>query len=315
MFNYTVRRLISAIPVLFIVAVMVFALIHMIPGNPAAVMLGSDATQEEIDALSEKLGLNEPVPVQLVKWFGDALRGDMGDSIYYSRPVTEILAERLEPTFLIVVYAILVAIAIGVPLGILAAVYHNHILDKLCMIISMIGISCPSFWLGLNLVILFAVQRSIFPSVGYVPIAEGGLATTLYYITLPSFALGLQRSASIARVTRSGMLDVLNNDYIRTARAKGLGELFVIAKHALKNAMNPILTQVGMSLAQLIGGAVVIETIFNIPGLGLLAFDSLKRRDYPMIQGHILFVAMAYILINLIIDLLYRAFDPRVDYQ
>ena len=309
------RRLISAIPVLVIVAVMVFTLIHMIPGNPASVMLGSDATQEEVDALTAKLGLDQPLPTQLVRWFGNMLRGNMGDSIYYSRPVTQVLAERLEPTFLIVGYAILVALAIGVPLGILAAVNHNGLLDKLCMVVSMVGISCPSFWLGLNLVILFAVQRSVFPSVGYVPVAEGGLLTALYYITLPSLALGLQRSASIARVTRSSMLDVLNNDYVRTARAKGLGEFLVIAKHTLKNAMNPILTQVGMSLAQLIGGAVVIETIFNIPGLGLLAFDSLKRRDYPMIQGHILFVALAYIVINLVIDLLYKAFDPRVDYH
>ncbi len=315
MLNYTVRRLISSIPVLLIVAVMVFTLIHMIPGNPAAVMLGSDATQEEVDALTQKLGLDQPVPTQLVRWFGGMLRGDMGDSIYYDRPVTQVLSERLEPTFLIVAYAILVALAIGVPLGVLAAVNHNGLLDKLCMILSMVGISCPAFWLGLNLVILFAVQRNIFPSVGYLPLAEGGLLSALYYITLPSFALGLQRSASIARVTRSSMLDVLNNDYVRTARAKGLGEFRVIAKHTLKNAMNPILTQVGMSLAQLVGGAVVIETIFNIPGLGLLAFDSLKRRDYPMIQGHILFVALAYILINLVIDLLYKVFDPRVDYH
>lgn len=315
MLNYTVRRLISSIPVLLIVAVMVFTLIHMIPGNPAAVMLGSDATQAEVDALTQKLGLDQPILTQMLRWFGGMLRGDMGDSIYYGRPVTQVLAERLEPTFLIVGYAILVAMAIGVPLGVLAAVNHNGMLDKLCMIVSMVGISCPSFWLGLNLVILLAVQHSIFPSVGYIPVGEGGLFTALYYITLPSLALGLQRSASIARVTRSSMLDVLNNDYVRTARAKGLGELVVIAKHTLKNAMNPILTQVGMSLAQLIGGAVVIETIFNIPGLGLLAFDSLKRRDYPMIQGHILFVALAYILINLVIDLMYRAFDPRVDYH
>ena len=176
----------------------------------------------------------------------------------------------------------------------------------------MIGISCPSFWLGLNLVILFAVQRSIFPSVGYVPIAEGGLATTLYYITLPSFALGLQRSASIARVTRSGMLDVLNNDYIRTARAKGLGELFVIAKHALKNAMNPILTQVGMSLAQLIGGAVVIEEVFQWPGIGGLFVDAVRSQNTPLVMMIGFSAFFWYLYPVFIVDIVTAMLDPRI---
>lgn len=315
MLEYTIRRLISAIPVLFIVGLVVFFIVHLIPGNPAQVILGDSATQAEVEALTEKLGLNAPLPTQFVKWMGNALQGDLGDSLHYNKPVITALVEKMEPSIVLVIYAITISIIIGMPLGVIAAIQRGKLLDKLCMFISVIGISMPGFWLGMNLVILFAVKNRIFPSVGYMPIAEGGLINSLYYLTLPSLALGLQRSASIARVTRSSMLEVLNNDYVRTARAKGLNEYYVIMKHTLKNAMIPVITQIGISFAHLAGGAVAIETIFNVPGIGSLAFESIKRRDYPMIQGHILLVAFIYILINLIVDLLYKYIDPRIDYS
>ena len=261
------------------------------------------------------MGLDQPIVVQFGRWIGDALRGDLGDSLYYNRPVTDILLERVGPTFLLVIYAMIIATLIGVSLGVIAAVTRGRLPDKLAMILSTVGISMPGFWLALNLVILLAVKNPIFPSVNYMPVAEVGLLGTLWYVTLPSLAMGLQRSASIARVTRSSMLDVLGEDYIRTARSKGLGERTVIAVHALKNAANPIMTQIGISIAHLMGGSVVMEKLFNIPGLGRLAFDSITRRDYPTIQGHILFVAVIYVFVNLVVDLCYKIFDPRIKYN
>ncbi|HWQ59429.1 MAG TPA: ABC transporter permease [Clostridia bacterium] len=315
MINYTLKRIVSAIPTLLVVAVLIFFLIRMIPGNPAQIMLSEDATAEEVAAMEVKLGLDKPVIVQFGIWLADAARGDLGNSVYYNRPVLEIIGERLEPTMLLVVYAMVIAMLLGLLLGVIAAINRNRLADKLCMVLSIVGISMPGFWLGLNLVILLAVKNPILPSVGYVTVAEGGMSEALRYLTLPALALGLQRSASIARVTRSSMLDVLNNDYIRTARSKGLPERKVIYVHALKNAANQILTQAGISIAHLMGGSVVIEKLFNIPGIGRLAFDSISRRDYPTIQGHILFVAAVYVLVNLAIDLLYKVFDPRIKYD
>ena len=224
MINYTIRRLISAIPTMFIVAVMVFFLIRCVPGNPALTMLSDDATVEEIADMEIKMGLDQPVVVQFGKWLGNAVRGNFGDSIYYDQPAMDVVMSRLESTWMLVILAMCISMLIGVPLGILAATHRNGILDKLCMVLSMIGISMPGFWLALNLVILFAIKLPIFPAVGYAYISEGGLMQSLKYLLLPAIALGLQRSASLARVTRSSMLDVLNSDYIRTARSKGLGE-------------------------------------------------------------------------------------------
>lgn len=315
MVNYTIRRVISAVPTLLIVAVMIFILIRMIPGNPALVMLGDEATLEEIAVMEQRLGIDQPLAVQFARWAGNMLRGDFGESLYYRKPVLSVIFSHLEPTVLLVIYAMAICITLGVPLGVAAAVYRNRLPDRLCMTLSMVGISMPGFWLGLNLVILFSVKINLFPSVGYVMIREGGLLTSLRYLTLPAVAMGLQRSASVARVTRSSMLEVLENDYIRTARSKGLGESRVIGLHALKNAANQILTQVGISIAHLMGGSVVIENVFNIPGIGKLAFDSIARRDYPAIQGHIIFVAAVYVFVNLAVDLLYKFFDPRVEYR
>lgn len=315
MINYAIRRVISAIPTLLVVAVMIFLLIRMVPGNPALVMLGDEATAEEVAAMEQRLGIDQPIPVQFARWAGNMLQGDFGDSLYYRRPVLRVIFSHLEPTVLLVAYAMVICLILGIPLGVAAAVYRNSLLDRGCMMLSMLGISMPGFWLGLNLVILFSVKISLFPSVGYMMIREDCLLSSLKYLTLPAVAMGLQRSASIARVTRSSMLEVLNNDYIRTARSKGLGESRVIGLHALKNAANQILTQAGISIAHLMGGSVVIENVFNIPGIGKLAFDSIARRDYPTVQGHIIFVAAVYVFVNLAVDLLYKFFDPRVEYK
>ncbi len=315
MVKYILKRIISAIPTLIIVSVLIFALVRFIPGSPAQVMLGDDATPDEIAAMEEKLGLNQPIVFQYVKWMAGVIKGDFGDSIYYHEPVLKIITERLEPTWILVVYSILIGTVLGMFFGIIAALYRNRFLDKLCMVLSILGISMPGFWIGMNLIIFLAVKNPIFPSVGYMSIADGGLSQTLYFLTLPALAMGIQRSASIARVTRSSMLDVLGDDYIRTARAKGLKKPKIVFVHALKNAANPILTQIGISVAHLMGGSVVIEKLFNVPGIGRLAYDSISRRDYPAIQGHVLFVAAVYVVINLIIDLLYKVNDPRIQYN
>jgi peptide/nickel transport system permease protein len=315
MLNYTIRRLVAAIPTLAIVAAMIFILIRLIPGNPALVMLGDDATPSEIAAMERRLGIDQPMPVQFLRWAGGMLRGDFGASIYYRKPVMDVLFSQFEPTLLLVTYSMIICLIIGIPLGVAASVHRNTAVDRICMILSMTGISMPGFWLGLNLVILFAVKLSLLPSVGYSMIRENGLLESLRYLTLPAIALGLQRAASVARVTRSSMLEVLGDDYIRTARAKGLAPRRVVGIHAHKHAANQILTQAGISIAHLMGGSVVMESVFNIPGIGRLAFDSISRRDYPMIQGHIIFVASVYVFVNLAVDLLYKFFDPRVEYK
>ena len=315
MLKYILRRILAAIPTLLIVGAMIFILIRCVPGNPAQVMLPDDATAEEIAAMEVKLGLDKPYIVQFTQWIGNAIKGDLGESLYYHRPVLDLIVERLEPTWLLVLYGMTIAILLGVTLGVIAAMHRNRFLDKLCTTVSVFGISMPGFWIGMNLVILLAVKNPIFPSSEYVPLSEGSLSTTLYYLTLPAIAMGLQRAASLTRVTRSSMLDVLGSDYIRTARAKGLKERTIICLHALKNAANPIMTQIGISIAHVMGGSIVIEKLFNIPGIGRLAYDSVTRRDYPMIQGHVLFVAVIYVGINLIVDLLYKAFDPRIKFN
>lgn len=315
MLKYTLRRILAAIPTLLIVGAMIFILIRCVPGNPAQVMLPDDATAEEIAAMETKLGLDKPYIVQFTQWIGNAIKGDLGESLYYNKPVLDLIVERLEPTWLLVLYGMTIAILLGVTLGVIAAMHRNRFLDKLCTTVSVFGISMPGFWIGMNLVILLAVKNPIFPSSEYVPLSEGSLSATLYYLTLPAIAMGLQRAASLTRVTRSSMLDVLGSDYIRTARAKGLKERTIICLHALKNAANPIMTQIGISIAHVMGGSIVIEKLFNIPGIGRLAYDSVTRRDYPMIQGHVLFVAVIYVGIDLIVDLLYKAFDPRIKYN
>jgi peptide/nickel transport system permease protein len=311
---YIAKRLWSLIPVLFVVATLVFFLVHLTPGDPASVILGPDAPQEAIAELRARLGLDKPLPVQFVRWFGQVLQGDLGESIFLRRPVSQAIVERLEPTLLLAGLATVFAVVIGIPTGVLAAMYRNTWLDRLFMSISVFGVSMPNFWLALNLIFLFALTLAILPVSGYVPLRDDPLMT-LRFLLLPSFSLGFPQSALLARMTRGSMLDVLSQDYVKTARAKGLSERLVIYKHALKNTMITVITVIGIVLAITLSGSVVIETIFGLPGIGRLIINSVLRRDYPVIQGTVLCIAASYVLVNLLIDLLYVYLDPRIKYQ
>ncbi|MGH8067754.1 MAG: ABC transporter permease [Candidatus Entotheonellia bacterium] len=312
--KYIAKRLWSLVPVMFVVATLVFFLVHLTPGDPAAVILGPDAPQEAIAELRARLGLDKPLPVQFVRWFGQVLQGNLGESIFLRRPVVQAIVERLEPTLLLAGMATVLAVVIGIPTGVLAAVYRNTWLDRLFMSISIFGVSMPNFWLALNLIFLFALTLAILPVSGYVPLRDDPLMT-LRFLLLPAFSLGFPQSALIARMTRGSMLDVLSQDYVKTARAKGLSEQLVIYKHALKNTMITVITVIGIVLAITLSGSVVIETIFGLPGIGRLIINSVLRRDYPVIQGTVLCIAASYVLVNLLIDLLYIYLDPRIKYQ
>jgi peptide/nickel transport system permease protein len=312
--KYIAKRLWSLIPVMFVVATLVFFLVHLTPGDPASVILGPDAPQEAIAELRARLGLDKPLPVQFVRWFGRVLQGDLGESIFLRRPVTQAIAERLEPTLLLAGLATLFAVIIGIPAGVLAAVYRNTWLDRLFMSVAVFGVSMPNFWLALNLIFLFALTLALLPVSGYVPLGDDPLMT-LRFMLLPAFSLGFPQSALIARMTRGSMLDVLSQDYVKTARAKGVSERLVIYKHALKNTMITVITVIGIVLAITLSGSVVIETVFGLPGVGRLIINSVLRRDYPVIQGTVLFIAASYVLVNLIIDVLYVYIDPRIKYQ
>ena len=312
--TYVARRFLALIPVALVVATVAFVLIHLAPGDPASVIAGPDATQEDVRKISRQLGLDAPLPVQLLQWYGRLLQGDLGRSIFLRKPVTEAILDRVEPTLLLTASALAIAVLIGVPAGVLAARYHNSATDQALMAAALVGISVPNFLAGLLLVLCFSVWLGWFPVAGYSPL-EDGWPATLRSLVLPALALGVVQSALIARIARSSMLDVLREQFIIAGRAKGLGERAVIYKHALKNAMIPTVTIIGISFAVLISGAVVIETVFNIPGLGRLIISAVLRRDYPVIQGVVLCVAGVYMLINLAVDLSYVIFDPRVRYQ
>jgi peptide/nickel transport system permease protein len=289
-------------------------LVHLAPGDPASIIAGPDATPESIARLRHHLGLDESLPAQLLRWYGRLLRGDLGDSIFLRRPVTEAIVERLEPTLLLTGWATLIAVLIGVPAGIVSARYHNSAVDQSFMGLALVGLSIPNFLLGLVMILVFGVWLRWLPVAGYVSLDEG-LWPNARSLLMPSVSLGLVQSALIARITRSSMLDVLREQYILAGRAKGLAERVVVYKHALKNAIIPILTVIGITFAILVGGAVVIETVFNIPGLGRLIISAVLRRDYPVIQGVVLVIAVTYTLINLVVDLVYLTVDPRIRYQ
>jgi peptide/nickel transport system permease protein len=267
-----------------------------------------------VQRIERQLGLDAPLPVQFMRWFGRLVRGDLGQSIFLRKPVTEAILDRVEPTLLLTLFAIAISILIGVPAGVLSARYHNTATDQVLMVIALLGVSIPNFLLGLLFILCFSVWLGWFPVAGYSPLEYGWLKT-LRSLVLPALALGLVQSALIARIARSSMLDVMREQFIIAGRAKGLGERAVIYKHALKNAMIPTVTIIGISFAILISGAVVVETVFNIPGLGRLIISAVLRRDYPVIQGVVLCIAGMYMLINLAVDLSYMLFDPRVKYQ
>ena len=312
--TYVIRRLLALIPVALVVATVAFVLIHLAPGDPASVIAGPDATRDDVQRIERQLGLDAPLPMQLVRWYGRLVQGDLGQSIFLRKPVTDAILDRVEPTLLLTVSAIVIAIVIGVPAGVIAARYHNTTTDQVLMVLALLGVSIPNFLLGLLFILFFSVWLGWFPVAGYSPLEYGWLKT-LRSLVLPAFALGLVQSALIARIARSSMLDVLREQFITAGRAKGLGERSVIYKHAFKNALIPTMTIIGISFAILISGAVVVETVFNIPGLGRLIISAVLRRDYPVIQGVVLCIAGVYMLINLAVDLSYLIVDPRVKYQ
>lgn len=313
MLAYLLRRLIMLVPVLLIVGVVVFALVHITPGDPAAVMLGDRATPEQVAALRHQLGLDRPLIQQFFDWFGNVLRFNFGDSIFLDMPVSQAIADRFQPTILLTLYALLIQIAIGIPIGVISAVRRGGWLDRLLMMFSILGAAVPTFFLGIVLILIFAVNRRWLPAGGYVPIAEDPVAHFKAMI-MPAFALGFSSAGLLARLVRSTMLDVLRDDYIRTAYAKGVTERRVITRHALRNALIPALTVIGASLGGLLGGAVVTETVFTIPGMGRLIVQSISRRDFPVIQGAVMITAGIYVLVNLLVDILYIYVDPRVRY-
>ena len=314
MHNYLIRRILYLIPVMLIVVTFVFFMIHLIPGDPAAVMAGIDASEEDIEQMRRMLGIDRPLYEQYGRYVWRLLKGDLGKSLFLDRSVTSIIVERLEPTLILTFLALVIALIIGIPAGIIAGMLPNTWSDKTTMIIAMLGISMPSFWLGLNLIYLFSLKMKLFPPGNYVSLSTSPIKC-IYYMVLPSFSLGFASAALVARILRSCMIEVLTQDFIRTARAKGLTERAVVYIHALRNAMVPTMTVIGLSIAIHLGGAVVTETIFNLPGVGRLVVTSILRRDYPTIQGVVLFTAAIYVCVNLVVDLVYCIIDPRIKYD
>lgn len=306
--------MLALIPVALVVATMAFVLIHLAPGDPAAIIAGPDAPAEDVAQIRKALGLEQPLLMQLGRWYGRMIQGDLGQSIFLRKPVLDAILDRAEPTVLLTLSAIFVATIIGVPAGVLSARYHNSTTDQTLMVFALLGISIPNFLLGLIFVLVFGVWLAWFPVAGYSPLEDGWLLTARSLV-MPAFALGLVQSALIARIARSSMLDVLREQFVTTGRAKGLAERAIVYKHALRNALVPTVTVIGISFAVLISGAVVVETVFNIPGLGRLIVSAVLRRDYPVVQGVVLVTAATYVLINLGVDLLYAFIDPRIRYD
>ncbi len=313
MIGYILRRLAATVPVMLIVAVMVFLMLRLTPGDPAAIIAGDNANAEQVALIRNRLGLDQPILTQFFIWFGNILRGDFGESFFFKKAVSELIASRLEPTLALSVSTIILAVAIAVPLGVLAAYRHGSLVDKVVMGFSVLGFSVPVFVIGYALIYLFAIKLNWFPVQGYQRIADG-FPGFLQRLVLPSLTLAVIYIALIARMTRTSVLDVMGEDYIRTARAKGQVERLVLFRHALKNAAVPIVTVIGLGVALLIGGVVVTESVFTIPGIGRLTVDAVLARDYPTIQAVILLFSFVYVLINLAVDLVYRVFDPRIRY-
>jgi peptide/nickel transport system permease protein len=309
MTGYALRRVLATVPVFIFVALFVFFLLRITPGDPAIMIAGDQASSAQIEIIREQLGLNRPLLDQLLAWAGQLLRGDLGRSVFSDIPVTRLIGQRLEPTAMLA----LVAIVLAMPLGTLAAVRAGGLADRVVMAFAVLGFSSPVFVIAFLLVYLFALTLGWFPTQGYVPLSQGVLAC-LHSLVLPGVALALLYASLLARVTRASLLEVLSEDYIRTANAKGLTPARITIRHALSNAAVPIVTVIGIGMAALLGGVVVTETVFNIPGLGRLATDAIQRRDYPVVQGLILVFSSVYVVINLLVDLSYVLFDPRVRY-
>ena len=313
MFDFIIRRLLMTIPVMLFVAFFIFSLLYLTPGDPAALIAGDQASEADILRIRESLGLDQPYLVRFFEWLMNVLRGDLGVSIFSQLPVTVLIAQRLEPTLSLMTLTMVLSVLVAVPMGVLAASHQGSIIDRFVMVMAVLGFSVPVFAIGYLLSWTFALQLGWLPIQGYTPLSEG-FVPFLRSLILPAISLSAVFVALVARISRTAMIDVLSQDYIRTARAKGLGQSAVLFLHALKNAAIPIVTVIGFGVAFLIGGAVVTETVFAIPGVGRLVVDAILRRDYPVIQGVILMFSLGYVLINLCVDLIYTLIDPRVRY-
>lgn len=313
MFFFIIRRVLSTIPVLLIVAVIVFLMLRLTPGDPAASLVGNNGSSADIANIRASLGLDQPLPVQFYKWAVQVFQGDLGESYYMKRPVTQLIAQRIGPTLSLSFLTLLVTISLAVPLGVIAAWRHGGWLDRALMGFSVIGFSIPSFVIGYLLIWMIAMHWQLLPVQGYAPLVQG-FGKWLSHLVLPAITLSIIYLALIARVTRASVAEALSEDFIRTARSKGISELRVLTRHALANAAVPIITVIGIGIGLLIGGVVVTETVYAIPGLGQLTVDAVLSRDFPLIQGITLFFSFVYVLINLLVDLSYVILDPRIRY-
>jgi len=313
MLNYVIRRILATIPVMAIVALFVFSLLYIAPGDPAAVIAGDQATPADVERIRASLGLDRPFLIRFGEWSWQVLHGDLGTSIFTNLPVAAMIAQRIEPTLSLMAVTLAFAVTVAVPIGVVAAWRADTLIDRAIMAFAVLGFSVPVFVIGYGLAYVFGLQFDWLPVQGYTPFAEG-FGPWIENLILPALALGCVYIALIARTTRAAMLEVMQQDYIRTARAKGIGQAGLLFVHALKNAAVPIVTVIGIGMALLIGGAVVTETVFAIPGIGRLTVDAILRRDYPVIQGVVLLFSFVYVVVNLVVDLTYTVLDPRIRY-
>nr|WP_252199480.1 ABC transporter permease [Brevibacterium sp. RIT 803] len=311
MVTFIVRRIVATIPVLLVVSIVVFMLVHLTPGDPARVILGAEAPMDQVAGLREEMGLNQPIFVQYWQWLTHAVQGDLGASVFMQQPVTQVLAERIGPTAALAIAAELIIVLVAVPLGIAAARRPGGAMDRSVMVVALIGMGIPSFVLAIFLVLIFGVVLQVLPTAGWAELSDG-LGTYLSYLVLPAVSLAVVLSALVARMTRGSMMDVLAENFVQLARSIGMGETRIVYREVLRNASLPIITVLGTTFGSLITGAVVTETVFNIPGIGQLVVDSIGRRDYPVIQAVVLLGALLYVGLNFVIDLLYGFLDPRV---
>jgi peptide/nickel transport system permease protein len=314
--GYALRRLALVLPVLLGVSILVFGVMQLAPGDPAAIMLGAQATAEDVARLRRDLGLDQPVAWQYLRWLGHVIQGDLGRSIPLGREVLPEVLLRFKATLILTGGALLVAVVLGVAAGILSATRQYTWVDKISMAVAVTGVSLPVFWTGIMLIIVFALGLRWFPSAGMAsPYGGGGLRDLLWHLVLPAVTLGTASAAALARMTRSSVLEIIRQDYVRAARAKGVSERGVILRHVLRNAINPIVTVLGIQIGTLLGGAILTETVFSWPGLGSMMVRAIQARDYPLVQGGVLLIATTFVLVNLLVDMLYAVFDPRIRYE
>ncbi len=311
MWKYVVRRLLQSIPVIFVVSVVIFSVTRILPGDPTYLVLGDYATEEQREILREKLGLNETIPVQYLNWIGDVATGNFGHSLRSHEPIANMLAERLPVTIELTVLSMALAVLIGVPCGVIAARKRNTMTDLFASSAAMIGMAIPFFWLGMLLIMFFSVYLAVLPPSGYAPFWDSPIANIKLMI-MPVITIGMAMAGTVLRQTRTAMLQVLSQDYIRTARSKGAGEYLVVMRHALRNALIPVATVVGLQTGALLGGAIVTEAVFSLPGLGSMVVSGIFGRDFPVVQGAISAIVIMVLLVNLLTDLLYAALDPRI---